>query len=238
MKQLLLAARCNIDLQAQGLTALQAAQRAGHAEIATLIRTTRRQREEEERRRKEEENRQKEEEERRQKEIRRQREEEARLRKEEEERRKEEADFCRVWREPIALLEKSKVNERKSGFGLRRPWMQEIKETLFDFSKMEEDAESLAGVLAAQQQVLSTDFAASQDSVVPPDGGGGGALEGDAACEVDVERNMEHESVVEEDSLPGDMSEEQWLCANSDNESRNWTIWYTDEVRKWYKHAV
>ena len=116
--------------------------------------------------------------------------------------------------------------------------MQEIKETLFDFSKMEEDVESLAGVLAAQEQVLSTDFAASQDNVLPPDGGGGGALEGDAACEVDVERNMEHESVVEEDSLPGDMSEEQWLCANSDNESDNWTIWYTDEVRKWYKHAV
>jgi len=206
-----------------GRTALQLAQEQGHADITTLIRNTRRQREEEERRRKEEENRQKEEVERRQKEIRRQREEEARLRKEEEERRKEEADFCRVWRGPIELLEKAKGNERKSAFGLRRPWMQEIKETLFDFSKMEEDAESLAGVLAAQQHVLSTDFAASQDNVVPPDGGGGGALEGDAACEVDVERNMEQESVVEEDSLPGDMSEEQWLCANSDNESNNWT---------------
>jgi hypothetical protein len=70
--------------------------------------------------------------------------------------------------------------------------MQEIKETLFDFSKMEEDADSLVGVLTAQLQVLSTNFAASQDNVVPPDGGGGGgALEGDAAGEVDVERNME-----------------------------------------------
>ena len=39
--QLLVAARCNIDLQAQGLTALQAAERAGHARIATLIRNTR-----------------------------------------------------------------------------------------------------------------------------------------------------------------------------------------------------
>jgi hypothetical protein len=57
------------------------------------------------------------------------------------------------------------------------------------------------------------------------DGGGGGALEGDAACEVDVERNMEQEE-EEEDSLPGDMSEEQWLRTNSDNESDNWTIWY------------
>jgi hypothetical protein len=103
-------------------TALQLAQQQGHAGIATLIRNTRRQREEEERRRKEEENRQKEEDERRQKEIRRQREEEARLRKEEE-RRKEETDFCRVWREPIELLEKAKGNERKSAFGLRRPWM-------------------------------------------------------------------------------------------------------------------
>jgi hypothetical protein len=75
-------------------------------------------------------------------------------------------------------------------------------------------------------------------NVVPPDGGGAGALEGDDACEVDVERNMEQESVVEEDSLPADISEEQWLCATSGNESDNWTIWYTDEVRKWYKHAV
>ena len=49
---------------------------------------------------------------------------------------------------------------------------------------------------------------------------------------------MEQESVEEEDSLLGDMSEEQWLCANSDNESNNWTIWCTDEVRKWCKHAV
>ncbi len=73
---------------------------------------------------------------------------------------------------------------------------------MFDFSKMEEDAESLAGVLAAQQHVLSTDFVASEDSVVSPDGGGGVTLEGDAAGEVDVERNMEQESVVEEDSLP------------------------------------
>ena len=140
-------------------------------------------------------------EERRQKEIRRQR--------EEEERRKEEADFCRVLRELIELLEKAKGNERKSAFGLRRPWMQEIKETLLDFSKMEEEAESLAGVLAAQQQLLSTDFATSQDNVVPPDGGGGCAMEGDADFEVDVERNTEQESLVEEDRLPGDMSEEQ-----------------------------
>jgi hypothetical protein len=116
---------------------------------------------------KEEENRQKEEEESLQKEIRQQIEEEARLRKEEEERRKGETNFCRVWREPIELLEKAKGNERKSAFGLRRPWMQEIKETLFDFSKMEEDAQSLAGVLAAKQHVLSTDFAASQDNVAP-----------------------------------------------------------------------
>jgi hypothetical protein len=39
--QLLLAARCNIDLQTKdGETALQAAQRAGDAAIATLIRNT------------------------------------------------------------------------------------------------------------------------------------------------------------------------------------------------------
>jgi hypothetical protein len=63
------------------------------------------------------------------------REEQARLRKEEEEWRKEETDFCRVWREPIELLENAKGNERKSAFGLRRPWMQEIKETFFLFQQ-------------------------------------------------------------------------------------------------------
>ena len=43
--QLLLAAHCNIDLQAQalttqGLTVLQTTQRAGHAAITTMIRNT------------------------------------------------------------------------------------------------------------------------------------------------------------------------------------------------------
>ncbi len=44
MTQLLLAARCHIDLQAKGgITALQLAQRAGHTAIATLIRNQRQQ---------------------------------------------------------------------------------------------------------------------------------------------------------------------------------------------------
>jgi len=196
--------------------------------------------------------------------------------------KEEETDFCRVWREPIELLQKAKGNERKSAFGLRRPWMQEIREGLFDFSKMEEDAESLSEVLAAQEHVLSADFAASQGNGVPTGGSGfvergteaedaeerrgreekheterlfmskffddayvpqygGGALVGSEAarCEEGVEkRSTEEESVVEEDSLPGDMSEEQWLRASSDKDSDNRTIWYTDQVRKWYKHAV
>jgi ankyrin repeat protein len=43
--QLLLAVRCNIDLQAtNGITALQVAQRAEHAAIATLIRNTKQKR--------------------------------------------------------------------------------------------------------------------------------------------------------------------------------------------------
>jgi len=211
--------------------------KAGSEAGVAALTQNKRQREEEERRRKKEEERQKEEEERRRKERHRQSEEEVRQRKEEEERQKEEADFCRVWREPIELLEKAKGTDTQSAFGLRRPWMQEIKETFFDFSKMEEDAKSLAGVLAAQQQVLSSDSAASHDNRLAPDGGGGGALEGDDACEVDAVRNMDQEE-EEEDRLPGDMSEEQWLRTNSDNESENWTIWYTEEVRKWYKHAV
>ncbi len=37
--------------------------------------------------------------------------------------------------------------------------MQEKRQALFDFSKMAEDAESLSEVLAAQQHVLSADFA-------------------------------------------------------------------------------
>jgi hypothetical protein len=37
---------------------------------------------------------------------------------------------------------------------------------------------------------------------------------------------MEQTSVVEEDNLPGDISEEKWMCANSDNESDNWTMVY------------
>ena len=83
--------------------------------------------------------------------------------------------------------------------------------------------------------MLSTDLAASQDNHLPPDGDMESAFEGNNHCEVDVDRNMEQELVVEED-LPH--SEEQWLRANSDNESDKWTIWYTDQVRKWYKHAV
>jgi hypothetical protein len=70
---------------------------------------------------------------------------------------------------------------------------------------------------------------------------GGGALVGSEAarCEEGVEkRSMEEGSVVEEESLPGDMLEEHWLLSTSDNDSDNRTIWYTDQVRKWYKHAV
>ncbi len=65
-------------------------------------------------------------------------------------------------------MEKGKGNERKSAFGLRRLWMQEIREALIDFSKMEE--ESWPELLAAQEQVLSADFAVASldnsDSIV------------------------------------------------------------------------
>jgi hypothetical protein len=36
--------------------------------------------------------------------------------------------------------------------------MKEIRESLFDFSKMAKEAESLSEVLAAQQHLLSADF--------------------------------------------------------------------------------
>ena len=150
MKELLEAEETEKAAAAAGSQEKKQGQKAGKEQSAKL------QRKEEEmlRKEEEEENRQKEEEERRQKEIRRHCEEEARKRKEEEERQKEETDFCRVWREPIELLEKAMGNDRKSEFGLKRPWMKEIKETFFDFSKMEADAESLAGLLTSQQHVL------------------------------------------------------------------------------------
>ena len=167
-----------------------------------------------------------------------------RQRKEEEERQKEETDFMRAWREPISLLENA-----KGKVGARRPWMQGIRESKFDFSTLEENDEYYSEVVVLQEQVLSTDLAAlSLENGVALDGiGRGGRLEcgtlecasssnADAAREVHVERNMEQETV--EDSLPGDMSDEQWLGANSDNDSDNVTLWYTDQVRKWYRNAV
>ena len=74
------------------------------------------------------------------------------------------------------------------------------------------------------------------DAYVSQDGGG--ALVGSEAarCEDDVERTAEQESVEEEESLPGDLSDEQWLRANSDND--NLTLCFTDQVRKWYRQAV
>jgi hypothetical protein len=156
-----------------------------------------------------------------------------RRRKEEEERQKEDTDFMSAWREPIYLLENA-----KGKVGPRRPWMQWIRESKYDFSTLEGDVEYYSEVVVAQEQVLSSDFAASSlENGVPLDGiARGGTLEADAAREVHVERNMEQETV--EESLPEDMSDEQWLCANSDNDSDNVTLWYTDQVRKWYRNAV
>jgi hypothetical protein len=89
-----------------------------------------------------------------------------RRRKEEEERQKEETDFMRAWREPISLLENT-----KGKVGPRRPWMQGIRESKYDFSKLEEDEEDYLEVVVAQEKVLSTDFAAfSLENGVPLDG--------------------------------------------------------------------
>ncbi len=93
--------------------------------------------------------------------------------KEEEERQKEETDFMRTWSEPIYRLENA-----KGTVGPRRPWMQGIRESEYDFSTLEED-DYYSEVVVAQEQVLSTDFAAlSLENGVPLDGiGRGGALE-------------------------------------------------------------
>ena len=188
----------------------------------------------------------------------------------------------RVWREPISLLENA-----KGKVGPMRPWMQGIRESKYDFSKLQEDAEDYSEVVVAQEQVLSTNFAAlsldngvpldsigrgdtletdaaprrvSQTPLMPPmqapkkmlnvgasefvpslggfaeDGSGTGRMEGDNDLDVDVERNMENDTAG--DSLPGDMSDEQWLRTNSHIGAENLTLWYTDQVRKWYRHAV
>jgi len=164
-------------------------------------------------------------------------------------RQKEETDFCRAWREPIELLEKENGTRNLLVLGPRRtlPWMQAIKETKYDFSKFEEDE---GGKIGGQMQaplmpprqapkkklnVGASEFVPSPGGFAE-DGSGTGAMEGDDDPEVDAERNMEIDTA--EDSLPGDLSEEQGLRANSDNGSDNLTLWYTDQVRKWYRHAV
>ena len=60
---------------------------------------------------------------------------------EEEDQRKEETDFCRVWRDPIEFLEKVKGKRNLAVLGPRcpLPWMQSIRETKYDFSKLEEN---------------------------------------------------------------------------------------------------
>ncbi len=98
-----------------------------------------------------------------------------------------------------------------------RAWMHEIRETLYDFSQIvEEDALSrhYSDVLQAQEQVLSTGL--DQDS---------------ASSGNSVTGNMV------ENGLPGGMSDEQLLWANSDNQESNVMLWYTDQVRKWYGYA-
>ncbi len=63
-------------------------------------------------------------------------------------------------------------------------------------------------------------------------------VQSEAAREVDVERSTEPKSVEEEDSLPEGTPDEQWLRTNSDNDSDNLTLCFTDQVRKWYRQAV
>ena len=165
---------------------------------------------------------------------------------EEDDLQKEETDFCRVWREPIELLEKVKGKRNLSVFGPRRPlsWMQAIREAKYDFSKLEENDNKfvlLKEVMIRTQapkkmlNVGASEFVPSLGGIAE-DGSGTGTMEGDDDPEVDAERNMEIDTA--EDSLPGDLSEEQGLRANSDNDSDNLTLWYTDQVRKWYRHAV
>jgi hypothetical protein len=162
-----------------------------------------------------------------------------RRRKEEEERQKEETDFMRAWREPIYLLENV-----KGKVGPMRPWMQGIRESKYDFSTLEED-EYWQGTLMTPMQAPKKMLNVGASEFVPSlgglaeDGSGTGRMEGDndlEVDEVDVERNMENDTA--EDSLPGDMSDEQWLRTNSDIGAENLTLWYTDQVRKWYRHAV
>ena len=83
-----------------------------------------------------------------------------RCRQEEEERQQEEKDFCRLWREPIELLGKTMGKDRKAAacgaMPAMRAWMQGIRETLYDFSQIEEEgAVHYSDVLLAQEQEVS-----------------------------------------------------------------------------------
>jgi hypothetical protein len=169
---------------------------------------------------------------------------------EQEDRQKEETYFCRIWREPIKLLEEMKGKRNLSAFGLRRPcllpWMQENRETKYDFSKLEEDELDQAPLMPSMQapkkmlNVNASEFVPGLElrrshGGFAEDGSGTGIVEGDDDLEADEDRNMEDDTAG--DSLPCDLPEEQWLRANSDNDS-DLTLWYTEQVRKWYRHAV
>jgi hypothetical protein len=172
--------------------------------------------------------------------------------KEKEDQQKEETDFFRVWREPIELLEKVKGKRSLLAFG---PWMQSIRETKYDFSKWEEEVckdgkqlqveyggkklqETNMPPTQAPKKMLNVGASEFVPSLVgfAEDGSGTGTMEGEDDLEVDVDRNMENDTA--EDGLPGDLSEAQGLCANSDDDPHNLNLWYTDQVRKWYRHAV
>ena len=125
---------------------------------------------------------------------------------------------------------------------------EEDKESKYDFSTLEEDEYQTFGGRHSQAPLMPPPMQAPKKMLnigasefVPSLGGfaedssGTGRMEGDNDLEVDVERNMENDTA--EDSLPGDMPDEQWLRTNSDIGAEN-LIWYTDQVRKWYRHAV
>ena len=85
--------------------------------------------------------------------------------------------------------------------------------------------------------VGASDFVPSLGGFAEDGSSGTRRMEGDNDLEeVDVERNMENDTA--EDGLPGDMSDEHWLRTNWDVGAENLTLWYTDQVRKWYRHVV
>ena len=190
----------------------------------------------------EREKREREEAERRRREAERRRIEEERRRKE----AQEKSEFMATWGEAVELLKnmptRTAVERAGGGAGAaslvsqsegqiaplprRRPWMEDMKETQYDFSRLQEDKEEddYERVIEAQDDALAggdvDDYSEPPSSVVA------GHLENGAEGDVGerAERGEDPSGV-----LPASLSENLGM--------HDLGIWLTEDVKKWYAHA-